>query len=182
MMERFSLTPFLQCQTIPLAIDPKLVFVLIASIAGTAFLCRSRSSGYMFYDSEEKDTKETQTEPIDLRKEYLEDALRISKQHRHLLEDEVKMLENWVDYLHLSDSEQNTNDTVEDLDRSILQFLDQNRENGMTAKGIFNYLKDFFEDLTKAEINQRLSVMKKEGVLKVSVKNKKDPIWFLQTQ
>ena len=182
MMERFSLTPFLQCQTIPLAIDPKLFFALIVSIAGTAFLCRSRSSGYMFYDTEEKNTKETQTDPINSRKEYLEDALEIAKQHRHLLEDEVKMLENWVDYLYLSGSDQNKNYIMDDLDRSILEVLDQNRENGITVKGIFNYLKDFFEDLTKGEINQRLYFMKKEGVLKFSIKNKKDPIWYLQTQ
>jgi hypothetical protein len=176
MMERFSLTPFLQCQTIPLAIDPKLVFVLIASIAGTAFLCRSRSSRYMFYDTEEKNTKETQTEAITSRKEYLEDALKMAKQHRYLLEDEVKMLENWVDYLHLSGSDQNKNYIMDDLDRSILEVLDQNRENGITVKGIFNYLKDFFEDLTKGEINQRLYFMKKEGVLKFSVKNRKERI------
>jgi DNA-binding Lrp family transcriptional regulator len=65
---------------------------------------------------------------------------------------------------------------MDDLDRSILEVLDQNRENGITVKGIFNYLKDFFEDLTKGEINQRLYFMKKEGVLKFSVKNRKERI------
>lgn len=181
MMERFSLAPLLQSQYSNIAVDPRLVFALVASIAGTAFLCRSRSTGFMFYDTEEKDTKETQTETISSRKEYLEDALKMAKKHRHLLEEEVKMLENWIDYLHESDDEGTLeNDTsISDLDRSIFHVLDQHRENGITAKKILEILKDYFDDLSKTEINQRLFIMKQEKIVKVSIKNKKEPIWRL---
>lgn len=163
--------------------DTKFVIALIAAVATGAFFCRPRITDIRFYsDSDpvpEPAEPESHLEPITSREKYLKDALDMAYQHRSILEEEVRMLEGWVDHFQQNPLPYPVEDTVSDLDKAINQVLEQHREDGVTAKEILDVLKDYFENLTKSEINQRLYTMNKENKVRFFTDNKKAPVWRL---
>ena len=161
--------------------DPKFVIALIAAVAAGAFFCRPKITDVRFYDeaTETETEPESHLEPITSREQYLTDALQMAQQHRSLLEEEVRMLEGWVDHFQQHPSPYPVEAENADLDKAIYIVLDQHREDGVTAREILATLKDYFEDLTKSEINKRLYAMNKQGTVRFFTDNKKAPVWRL---
>jgi len=172
--------------------DPKFVIALIAAVATGVFFCRPKITNISFYNEEEPVAEtESHLEPITSREQYLQDALQMAKQHRALLEEEVQMLDRWVEHFQQHPSPYDTyvidpdHEDTEDIDNSILAVL-HNAENGITAKEIVTVLNNEyqFEDsdgnpikITKTDVNSRLYSMKNEGIVNFSSENKKAPVW-----
>ena len=160
--------------------DPKFVIALIAAVATGAFFCRPRVTDIQFHNDKATEVEpESRLEPITSREQYLQEALQMANQHRCVLEEEVKILEAWVDYFQQHPSPYPEDDDNTELDRAICQILDQYRESGITVKELLHVLKDYFENLTKSELNKRLYAMQKQKIVSFTIENKKAPLWRL---
>jgi len=154
------------------------------AVATVAFICRPRMTNVKFYTEPEPEPEvevepEVEPEPMTSREQYLQNALEMAYQHRAVLEEEVKMLQGWVDHFQQNPSPYPVEDENIDLEKAILLVLDQHRQDGVTAEEIFNELNDYFEGLTKTEINQRLYAMNKKEKVRFFTDNASAPTWRL---
>jgi hypothetical protein len=149
--------------------DPKFILALIVAVAAGAFFCRPRVTEVRFYD-ESKPEPESHLEPISSREQYLDDALKMAKQHRRILQDEVKMLENWLYYFQ-------QNPGPSDFNRIFIDILETNPD-GITSNDILWHMKYHFPQTTLADITTALESLKDEGLVS-QLKGKKN-LWRLQ--
>ena len=121
--------------------------------------------------------KEPLVEPKTPRETYLDQCLEMATHHRKLLEEEIKMLEVWVDFFQENPAP--SSNPHDEIDTAIFEVLQKHRMDGLSVKNIFGILKDFFEDLTTAEICERLYYLQARNQVNVLNVDMNESIWRL---